>query len=297
MRQMKEIIFMTKVAIMADSNSGFTPRQAAEAGIELLAMPVLVNGHEYSENIDLTREDFFAMLAQGASVSTSQPAPGTLIDRWARLLQDNDEVVYIPMSSGLSNSCQSATLFANDFGGRVHVVDNHRISVTQKQSVYRAKKLADEGKTGAEIKRILEDEAFDAHIYIALDDLNALKKGGRLTPAVAAIGTLLQLKPVLKIEGYKLDVAAKTRGMKLARRTMIKLIQENLDGDMKHLADAGRVQLYMAYSDVPPDVLDGWTEEIKTAFPGCDLIVDPLTLSICCHTGAGAIGIGICEKW
>lgn len=288
---------MTKVAIMADSNSGFTPREAAEAGIELLAMPVLVNGREYSENIDLTREEFFALLKENATVSTSQPAPGTLLDRWGKLLEDNDEVVYIPMSSGLSNSCQSATLFANDFGGRVHVVDNHRISVTQKQSVYRAKKLADEGKTGAEIKKILEDEAFDAHIYIALDDLNALKKGGRLTPAVAAIGTLLQLKPVLKIEGYKLDVAAKTRGMKLARKTMIKLIQENMETDMKALVESGRAQLYMAYSDVPQDVLDSWTEEIKAAFPDFDLYIDPLALSICCHTGAGAIGIGISEKW
>ena len=288
---------MTKVAIMADSNSGFTPREAAEAGIELLAMPVLVNGREYSENIDLTREEFFTMLRQDAAVSTSQPAPGTLMDRWARLLEDNDEVVYIPMSSGLSNSCQSALLFANEFGGRVHVVDNHRISVTQKQSVYRAKKLADEGKSGAEIKKILEDEAFDAHIFIALDDLNALKKGGRLTPAVAAIGTLLQLKPVLKIEGYKLDVASKTRGMKLARRTMIKLIQESLETDMKALAEAGRAQLYMAYSDVPQNVLDGWTQEIRDAFPDYDLYIDPLTLSICCHTGAGAIGIGISEKW
>lgn len=288
---------MAKVIIMADSNCGVTPREAAEWGVEVLAMPILVNGTEYQENIDLTREQFFAELKNGAEVSTSQPAPGTLMDRWGALLEDYDEVVYIPMSSGLSNSCQSATLFANDFGGRVHVVDNHRISVTQKQSVFRAKKLADEGKTGAEIKEILEKEAFDAHIYIALDDLNALKKGGRLTPAVAAIGTLLQLKPVLKIEGYKLDVASKTRGMKLARRTMIKLIQENMNGDMKALVESGRAQLYMAYSDVPQDVLDSWTAEINEAFPDFDLYVDPLTLCICCHTGAGAIGIGISEKW
>ena len=288
---------MAKVIIMADSNSGITPREAAEAGVDVLAMPVLVNGREYSENVDLTHDDFFAMLEKNAEVSTSQPAPGTLMDRWGSLLQEYDEVVYIPMSSGLSNSCQSATLFANDFGGRVHVVDNHRISVTQKQSVYRAKKLADEGKTGAEIKKILEDEAFEAHIYIALDDLSCLKKGGRLTPAVATIGTLLQIKPVLKIEGYKLDVASKTRGMKQARRTMIKLMQENIDTDMKALVDSGRAQLYMAYSDVPQDVIDGWTEEIKAAFPGFDLYVDRLTLSVCCHTGAGAIGIGISEKW
>lgn len=288
---------MARVAIMTDSNSGFTPREAAEAGVELLAMPVLVNGKEYSENIDMTHDQFFALLAQDADVSTSQPAPGTLMDRWTALLQDYDELVYIPMSSGLSGSCQNAILFANDYNGRVHVVDNHRISVTQKQSVYRAKQLADAGKTGEEIKKILEDEAFAAHIYIALDDLNALKKGGRLTPAVAAIGTLLQLKPVLKIEGYKLDVAAKTRGMKLARRTMIKLLRENMETDMKALVESGRAQLYMAYSDIPQDVIDSWTAEIKEAFPGFDLYVDRLTLSICCHTGAGAFGIGISEKW
>ena len=288
---------MAKVIIMTDSNSGVTPREAEQMGVEVLAMPIIVNGKEYLENVDLSHDQFFAELKKGAEVSTSQPAPGTLMDRWGSLLEEYDEVVYIPMSSGLSNSCQSATLFANDFGGRVHVVDNHRISVTQKQSVFRAKKLADAGKSGAEIKKILEDEAFAAHIYIALDDLNCLKKGGRLTPAVAAIGTLLQLKPVLKIEGYKLDVASKTRGMKLARKTMIKLLQENMDTDMKALVESGRAQLYMAYSDVPQDVLDGWEAEIKEAFPGYDLYVDRLTLSICCHIGAGAIGIGISEKW
>ena len=288
---------MAKVMIMTDSNSGITPAQATEFGVDVLPMPVLVNGNEYSENVDLSHDEFFAMLAKNAEVSTSQPAPGTLMDRWSKHLEEYDEVVYIPMSSGLSNSCQSATLFANDFGGRVHVVDNHRISVTQKQSVYRAKKLADEGRSGAEIKQILEDEAFDAHIYIALDDLNCLKKGGRLTPSVAAIGSLLQIKPVLKIEGYKLDTAAKTRGMKMARKTMIKLMQENVAGDMKALVESGRAQLYMAYYDVPQDVIDSWTEEIKTAFPDFDLYVDRLTLSICCHTGAGAIGIGISEKW
>lgn len=288
---------MAQVIVMTDSNSGITPEQAAEWGVDMLAMPVLVNGKEYSENVDLTRDEFFAMLAEGAEVSTSQPAPGTLMDRWHALLAENDEVVYIPMSSGLSNSTQSALMFAGDFGGRVHVVDNHRISVTQKQSVYRAKKLADEGSSGAEIKKILEDEGFDAHIYIALDDLTCLKKGGRLTPAVAAIGTLLKIKPVLKIEGYKLDVAAQTRGMKQARKTMIKLLQQNMDTDMKQLVDSGRAQLYMAYSDVAQDVLQSWEDEIRAAFPGHDIYVDRLTMSIGCHVGAGAIGIGITEKW
>ena len=288
---------MAKVIVMTDSNSGITPEQAQEWDVELLAMPVLVNGREYSENVDLSRDEFFRMLAEGAEVSTSQPAPGTLMDRWSALLKENDEIVYIPMSSGLSNSTQSALLFANDFGGRVHVVDNHRISVTQKQSVYRAKKLADAGKGGAEIKKILEDEGFDAHIFIALDTLSCLKKGGRLTPAVAAIGTLLQIKPVLKIEGYKLDIASKTRGMKQARKTMIKLLQETMEGDMKPLVESGRAQLYMAYSDVDAETLESWQAELHEAFPGHDFYVDRLTMSIGCHTGAGAIGVGITEKW
>lgn len=287
---------MSKVVIMADSNSGITQEDARARGIEILPMPFLVDGEEYFEGVNLTQEQFYEMLARGADVSTSQPAPGALMDRWNSLLKRNDEIVYIPMSSGLSQSCQSALLFAADFGGRVHVVDNHRISVTQKQSVYRAKALADQGMSGAEIKAALEKEAFDSTIYITVDDLQYLKKGGRLTPAVAAIGTLLNLKPVLKILGYKLDVHTKTRGMKAARKAMIRAALADHEGTLAEMAQSGRLQVCVAYTKAPQEVVDSWIAEVQEAFPDQTLLVDPLTLSISCHIGPGALAVALCEK-
>ena len=287
---------MYKVVIMADSNSGITQEDARARGIEILPMPFLVDGEEYFEGVNLTQEQFYEMLARGADVSTSQPAPGALMDRWNSLLKRNDEIVYIPMSSGLSQSCQSALLFAADFGGRVHVVDNHRISVTQKQSVYRAKALADQGMSGAEIKAALEKEAFDSTIYITVDDLQYLKKGGRLTPAVAAIGTLLNLKPVLKILGYKLDVHTKTRGMKAARKAMIRAALADREGTLAEMAQSDRLQVCVAYTKAPQEVVDSWIAEVQEAFPDQTLLVDPLTLSISCHIGPGALAVALCEK-
>lgn len=287
---------MSKVVIMADSNSGITQEDAKARGIEILPMPFLVDGKEYFEGVNLTLEQFYEMLARGADVSTSQPAPGALMDRWNSLLKRNDEIVYIPMSSGLSQSFQSALLFAADFGGRVHVVDNHRISVTQKQSVYRAKALADQGMSGAEIKTALEKEAFDSTIYITVDDLQYLKKGGRMTPAVAAIGTLLNLKPVLKILGYKLDVHTKTRGMKAARKAMIRAALADREGALAEMAQLDRLQVCVAYTKAPQEVVDSWIAEIQEAFPGQTILVDPLTLSISCHIGPGALAVALCEK-
>ena len=287
---------MSKVVIMADSNSGITQEDAKARGIEILPMPFLVDGKEYFEGDNLTQEQFYEMLARGADVSTSQPAPGALMDRWNSLLKRNDEIVYIPMSSGLSQSFQSALLFAADFGGRVHVVDNHRISVTQKQSVYRAKALADQGMSGAEIKAALEKEAFDSTIYITVDDLQYLKKGGRLTPAVAAIGTLLNLKPVLKILGYKLDVHTKTRGMKAARKAMIRAALADREGVLAEMVQSDRLQVCVAYTKAPQEVVDSWIAEVQEAFPGQTILVDPLTLSISCHIGPGALAVALCEK-
>ncbi len=286
---------MSKVVIMADSNSGITQEDARARGIEVIPMPFLVDGKEYFEGVNLTQAQFYDMLARGADVSTSQPAPGALMDRWHSLLKQHDEIVYIPMSSGLSQSCQSAQLFAADFGGRVHVVDNHRISVTQKQSVYRAKKLADQGLSGAEIKATLEKESFASTIYITVDDLQYLKKGGRLTPAVAAIGTLLNLKPVLKILGYKLDVHTKTRGMKAARKAMLKAVAADADGVLAPLAREGRLQVCIAYTQAPQEVIDSWVAEVQEAFPGKQVLVDPLTLSVSCHIGPGALAVALCE--
>ena len=287
---------MSKVVIMADSNSGITQEDAKARGIEILPMPFLVDGKEYFEGVNLTQEQFYEMLARGADVSTSQPAPGALMDRWNSLLKRNDEIVYIPMSSGLSQSFQSALLFAADFGGRVHVVDNHRISVTQKQSVYRAKALADQGMSGAEIKAALEKEAFDSTIYITVDDLQYLKKGGRLTPAVAAIGTLLNLKPVLKILGYKLDVHTKTRGMKAARKAMIRAALADREGVLAEMVQSDRLQVCVAYTKAPQEVVASWIAEVQEAFPGQTILVDPLTLSISCHIGPGALAVALCEK-
>lgn len=287
---------MAKVIIMADSNSGITPQDAKARGIELIPMPFLVDGKEYFEGVNLTQDQFYEMLERGADVSTSQPAPGVLMDRWQKVLRENDEIVYIPMSSGLSQSCQSASLFAADFGGRVHVVDNHRISVTQKQSVYRAQRLADEGMSGAEIKATLEKEAFESTIYITVDDLQYLKRGGRLTPAVAAIGTLLNLKPVLTILGYKLDVFAKTRGMKAARKTMVKAVQADAQGTLAGLAQEGRLQVCIAYTKAPKETVASWIDEVQAAFPGAEIVADPLTLSIGCHIGPGALAVALCEK-
>ena len=287
---------MSKVVIMADSNSGITQEDARARGIEILPMPFLVDGEEYFEGVNLTQEQFYEMLTRGADVSTSQPAPGALMDRWNSLLKRNDEIVYIPMSSGLSQSCQSALLFAADFGGRVHVVDNHRISVTQKQSVYRAKALADQGMSGAEIKAALEKEAFDSTIYITVDDLQYLKKGGRLTPAVAAIGTLLNLKPVLKILGYKLDVHTKTRGMKAARKAMIRAALADHEGTLAEMAQSDRLQVCVAYTKAPQEVIDSWIAEVQEVFPDQSILVDPLTLSISCHIGPGALAVALCEK-
>lgn len=286
---------MSKVVIMADSNSGITQKDAKSRGIEVIPMPFLVDEKEYFEGVNLTQEQFYDMLARGADVSTSQPAPGALMDRWHSLLKQYDEIVYIPMSSGLSQSCQSAQLFAADFDGRVHVVDNHRISVTQKQAVYRAKKLADQGLSGAEIKAALLKEAFDSTIYITVDDLQYLKKGGRLTPAVAAIGTLLNLKPVLKILGYKLDVHTKTRGMKAARKAMIKAALADAEGALAPLVRENRLQVCIAYTQAPKEVIDSWVAEVQEAFPGKRILVDPLTLSISCHIGPGALAIALCE--
>ncbi|MDO4356584.1 MAG: DegV family protein [Clostridia bacterium] len=286
---------MSKVVIMADSNSGITQEDAKSRGIEVIPMPFLVDEKEYFEGVNLTQEQFYDMLARGADVSTSQPAPGALMDRWHSLLKQYDEIVYIPMSSGLSQSYQSAQLFAADFDGRVHVVDNHRISVTQKQAVYRAKKLADQGLSGAEIKAALLKEAFDSTIYITVDDLQYLKKGGRLTPAVAAIGTLLNLKPVLKILGYKLDVHTKTRGMKAARKAMIKAALADAEGALAPLVRENRLQVCIAYTQAPKEVIDSWVAEVQEAFPGKRILVDPLTLSISCHIGPGALAIALCE--
>ena len=293
-----------KVAIMTDDNSGMTREEAAGLGIFIMPMPFFINGELTYQSETFTRKDFYNKLAEGADVSTSQPSPGDVMDMWNDILSKGyDEIVYIPMSSGLSASCESAKIFSEEYDGKVHVVDNHRISVTMEESVINAIEYAKEGLSAAEIKERLEKEAYDATIFITVEDLNYLKKGGRVTAAAAAIGTILNLKPVLTIQGEKLDAYAKERGMKKARHTMIEAMQKEVQTRFKELYDNDNfknelisIGFEKAYSDVDDETLQGWVDEVKEAFPDKELLIRPLSLSIGCHIGPGALAIAGCRK-
>ena len=227
---------MSKVAILTDSNSGITQQQAAQLGIYVIPMPFFIDGEQYFEGINLSQEEFYEKLKTDADISTSQPSVGELQDKWDELLKEYDEIVFIPMSSGLSGTCQTATMLAEDYDGKVCVVNNQRISVTMRQSVLDALLLANQGKTAAQIKAILEEHKMESSIYITLETLKYLKKGGRITPAAAAIGTVLNLKPVLQIQGEKLDAFSKTRGKASAKKIMLKAMQDDLDGRFSEFA-------------------------------------------------------------
>ena len=228
---------MGRIAIVTDSNSGITQAQAAEYGITVLPMPFYINEELYFEEINLTQEEFYTKLEEGAEISTSQPAAGDVLELWDSLLKEYEEIVYIPMSSGLSGSCETAVMLSKDYDGLVQVVNNQRISVTQRQSVLDAKQLADNGWTAERIREYLEKTRFDSSIYIMVDTLKYLKKGGRITPAAAALGTLLKLKPVLQIQGEKLDAFSKARTLKQAKTTMLHAIQADFRGRFKARED------------------------------------------------------------
>ena len=285
---------MPGIAIMTDSNCGIMPAEGEKLGIHVLPMPVIIDGRTYYEGIDITLEQFHEKQISGADITTSQPSPGDVTAMWDDLLRTHDEVVFIPMSSGLSNTCQTASMLAGDekYSGRVFVVDNHRISVTQAQSVFDAQILADEGKTGHMIREILEKEALDASIYIAVDTLEYLKKGGRITAAAAAIGTVLKLKPVLTIQGDKLDSFAKTRGMKSAFNTMLDAVKRDIAFRFSHLKEQQLLKVGIANTLMDPDKFENFRKEMKENFPDMELVYLPLTMSIGTHTGPGALGIG-----
>ncbi len=278
---------------MTDSNSGITVREGERLGVAVLPMPVHIDGRIYFEGLDLSQDEFYRRMLAGAEVATSQPAPGDLEKMWKTCLAEYDEVVYIPMSSGLSGSCEVASVLAEDYGGRVQVVDNHRISLTQRFSVRDAMRLAEQGLGAAEIKRVLEEQSMDACIYITVDTLKYLKKGGRVTGAEAVAGTMLNIKPVMEIRGEKLTVIGKTRGMKAARKMMIERVKADLQGRLKDLREAGHMQVLISYSQVSDATLESWRAEVLAAFPEEGKISgDPLALSIACHTGPGALGVG-----
>ena len=286
---------MGKIAIVTDSNSGITQEQAKKMGVHVIPMPFYINETMYLEGVTLTQEEFYERLKNDEPISTSQPSPAEVCGLWDMLLKENDEIVHIPMSSGLSNSCETAMGLARDYDGKVQVVDNQRISVTQYQSVVDALALRDAGKSAAEIKEVLEAEKLESSIYITLETLKYLKKGGRITPAAAAIGTVLNLKPVLQIQGEKLDAYAKVRGKKQAKRVMLKAAQEDMQERFAEYEKEGLMCIESAYTGNPEEA-EEFKKEIEAAFPGHEVRMAPLSLSIACHIGYGALAIGCTKK-
>ena len=286
---------MTKIAIVTDSNSGITQNQAKELGFYVLPMPFTIDEKEYFEDINLTQDDFYRKLGENADIFTSQPSPESVISLWDKLLKEYDEIVHIPMSSGLSGSCQTAILLAEDYDGKVQVVNNQRISVTQKQSCFDAGKLVQTGKNAKEIKEILEADKLNSSIYIMLDTLYYLKKGGRITPAAAALGTLLRLKPVLQIQGDKLDAFAKARTSAQGKNIMINAIKSDIENRFGGF-DNPNVTIMMAHTN-SPEAIAAFKEDVAEALPGIEIkMVEPLSLSVSCHIGPGAIAVAVVQN-
>lgn len=288
---------MAKIAIVTDSNSGITQKQAKELGVFVLPMPFLINEETYYEDISLTQEEFYNRLVEGANISTSQPSLEDVMNLWDELLKEYDEIVHIPMSSGLSGSYQSAMMLAQDYEGKVQVVNNQRISVTQRQSALDAKELAEKGKSAAEIREFLENDKFNSSIYIMLDTLTYLKKGGRITPAAAALGTILRLKPVLQIQGEKLDAFAKARTTNQGKSMMISAVSNDIENRFGGLANGpGNIWIQIAHTNNEEAAMN-LKKELEEIFKGyLPIYVDSLSLSVSCHIGPGALAIACCKK-
>lgn len=286
---------MAKIAIVTDSNSGITQSQAKELGISVVPMPFMIEGETYYEEITLSRDDFYKRLAENADISTSQPSPDSIIQLWDNLLTTYDEVVHIPMSSGLSGSCQTAMMLAQDYDGKVQVVNNQRISVTQRQATLDALALAQAGKNSKEIKEILEEDKFNSSIYIMIDTLYYLKKGGRITPAAAALGTLLRLKPVLQIQGEKLDAFAKARTISQAKSIMMNAIKNDIENRFGGVSKENQIYLQIAHTQ-NEEAANQLKEELQEMFPDYPIYIDHLSLSVSCHIGPGSLAIACCKK-
>lgn len=285
---------MKKVMIVTDSNSGITQEEGKKLGISVIPMPFTIDGEEYLEEISISQEKFFELLEKGADVKTSQPSQYFLEELWTDLLKDYESIVYIPMTSGLSGTCENAKRYAEKFNGKVVVVDNLRISAPQKISVYEAVELAKLGKSALEIRDYLESTKDKFSIYIALSTLKYLRKGGRITPTAAALGNMLKLKPILYTRGQSFDKYAVTRSLKQAKRIMIDKLKSELETEFKEEYSQGKMELLVAYTKIKDEALK-FKEEIEKEFPNMKVLyVDPLSLSIACHTGDGALGMGIC---
>lgn len=284
---------MPNVIVITDSNSGIGQEEGAALGIHVLPMPFMIQEETYFEDINLTTDTFYKFLADNANVSTSQPTPGSVTDLWDKLLQEYDEIVYIPMSSGLSSSYQTALMLADDYDGKVQVVNNQRISVTQRQSVLDAINLAKNGYNALEIKNILEEDKFNSSIYIMLDTLYYLKKGGRITPAAAAIGTLLKLKPVLQIQGEKLDAFAKARTVTQAKSIMINAVANDIKNRFGD--DYKKMSFAIAHTQ-NLEAAEAFRNEVLEVFPDMDIYIDQLSLSVSCHIGPGSLALAVTKN-
>ena len=283
---------MSKIAVVTDSNSGITPKEASELGVYVIPMPFMIDRKTYYENIDLDQEQFYEKLEGDTDIITSQPTPSSILELWDDLLKKYDEIVHIPMSSGLSGSCQSAHMLAQDYDERVQVVNNQRISITQKQSVRDALMLIEKGYDAKQIKEVLEEDKFNSSIYIMLDTLKYLKKGGRITPAAAALGTVLRLKPVLQIQGEKLDAFAKARTINQGKNIMINAIRNDMINRFGGVdPEACVIQMAHTHND---EMIQEFKKEVEEAFPGFIVSdVDPLSLSVSCHIGPGSLAIAV----
>lgn len=285
---------MNRVAIITDSNSGITQAEAKELGIFVLPMPFTIDGAEYFEDINLSGDEFYAKLESDADISTSQPSIESLTNLWDEVLKEYDQIVHIPMSSGLSGSCSTAMVLAQDYEDKVEVVNNQRISVTQRQSVLDAIELVDKDKSANEIKEILEKNKLESSIYIMVDTLKYLKKGGRITPAAAALGTMLRLKPVLQIQGEKLEAFAKAKTVKQAKSIMMNAINDDIEQRFGGL-DVMDVSLFVVHS-ANVEAANRLKEELQEIYPGVSIYVDDLSLSVACHIGPGSLAIATSRK-
>lgn len=285
---------MAKTAVITDSNSGISQDYAKELGISVIPMPFTINNETFLDGINLSREEFFQRMEEGADIVSSQPSPASVMQTWDKALETHDEVVYIPMSSGLSGSCQSAMMLSDDYEGRVQVVNNQRISVTMRRSVEDAIELVERGWNAQQIKEELERVKFDSSIYIMLDTLKYLKKGGRITPAAAAIGSLLRIKPVLQIKGERLDAFSKARTLAQGKNIMINAMRHDMETEYGGV-NPNNIWLYAVQAQCPEPFAE-YSKEVRAAFPDFPVIDDRLSLSICCHIGPGALAIACSKK-
>lgn len=284
---------MSSIAIITDSNSGITQNEAKELGIYVIPMPFIIDEQNYYEDINLTQEEFYKKMEDKVNVATSQPSPGEIMKVWDEALKEHETALYIPMSSGLSGTCATAIMLAEDYEGKVLVVDNQRISVTQKNSVMDALKLVKEGHDIQSIYDVLMETKLDASIYIMVDTLKYLRKGGRLTPAVAALGTILRIKPVLQIQGEKLDTFAKARTVKQGMSIMLKALQDDMENRFHNDLEGMYINIAHTQNEKGANELK---EEIWKIYPGIEIMVNPLSLSVSCHIGPGALAVAMAKK-